>query len=57
MYLMDLNISLDHQSKQQWKVTSILVMLDLKLEKDTALGGVTQDVFLVTEIYQLANTK
>jgi len=37
-------------------VTSILVTLDSKLEKDTLLDSQIQDVFLVTETYQLANS-
>jgi hypothetical protein len=51
-----LKCSLDHQSRQQWKVTSILVTLDLKLEKDTASAFLTLDVYLVTVTYQLHNT-
>jgi len=31
-------------------------MLDLKLEKDTLLDSLIQDVFLVMETYQLANS-
>jgi hypothetical protein len=36
-------------------VTSTLVTLDLKLEKDTLSDSQIQDVFLVTETYQLVN--
>ena len=47
MFLMVLNISTDHLSKLQWKVTLILVTLDTKLEKDTFLDSLTLEVSLV----------
>jgi hypothetical protein len=44
MFLMVLNISLDHLSKLLWKVTLILVTLDTKLEKDMYLDSLIQEV-------------